>query len=159
MNAYAKALAVLLVAALAALGGWYFGSEHTQAEWDASKAQIAAAEQAAIAKRLEENAAIEKQNAEVNAAITKAYDEKIADLSEKYAAARAAGGLRIPAASCPRPASQAATASAGRADDAATVELPAETQERLYSLAEDADRTSLQLIQLQDWIRHNGLSK
>lgn len=159
MNAYAKALAVILVAAVAALGGWYFGSEHTQARWDASKAQIAAAEQGAVAKRLEENAATERENAAVNAAITRNYDAKIADLSAKYAASRAAGGLRIPATSCPRSASPAATASAGSIDDAATVRLPDAVENRLYSLAEDADRTSLQLIQLQDWIRQNGLSK
>lgn len=159
MNAYAKVLAALLVVALGACVGWYLGSEHTQAEWDASKASIAAAEQDAIAKRLEENAAIEKQNAEVNEAITKEYNAQISDLSAKYAAARAAGGLRIPATSCARPASQAATASASSTDDAATVRLPDAIESRLYSLAEDADKTSLQLIQLQDWIRQNGLSQ
>lgn len=136
--------------------GMMHGESVVNAKWTAQRAATQVAEASAINARLADNAKLEAKHAADNAALTKAHDEEIQKLSVAYRAARSTG-LRISASACDRPAKTASAESSSGSNDAATIQLPPETERRLFNLAEDADKCSVQLTTLQKWLHANSL--
>ncbi len=131
------------------------GQADVQAKWDAAEARRVVATDKAILDRIAKNALDAAEQAKTNQSIKKAHDDEIAKINSDYDRARAAG-LRISANICNSAARPAETTGTGKLDGAAAIELPAETQRRLFDLAEDADRVSDQLKKLQEWAVESG---
>lgn len=113
MTAYAKAAVALLLLLSGFAAGWWLGAGRVQGKWDASKAQIAQAQDAAIIQRVTENQALIDKNAADNAAITKAKNEEIAAVRSSLAVS-----LRRGAGICARPASAPEVPATGSSDAA-----------------------------------------
>lgn len=102
MTAYAKAATALLLLLLGFVAGWWIGAGRVQGKWDASKAAVAQAQDAAIIQRVTENQALIDKYAADNAAITKAKNEEIAVVRSSLAvslrrgAGICAGSARTP---------------------------------------------------------------
>lgn len=100
MTAYAKAAVALLLLLAGFASGWWLGTGRMEGKWNASKAAMAQAQDAAIIQRVTENQALIDKNAADNAAITKAKNEEIAAVRSSIAVS-----LRRGAGICARPAS------------------------------------------------------
>lgn len=162
-----RIVAAALAAGLAIAAAFYFGTDYGH-----SKAQVKqAARESAIEKAWREALVTEvhkrhsarltdeRKAREATAAHEKALKVLDQTHAADVAAIRRAGGLRIPAPACPRPAAAGGEAAGpGRLDEGATasVELPERTQERLYALTLRAGQLTEQLIGLQAWVRANG---
>lgn len=113
MTAYAKAAVGLLLLLLGFAAGWWLGAGHMEGKWNASKAAMAQAQDAAIIQRVTENQALIDKNAADNAAITKAKNEEIAAVRSSLAVS-----LRRGAGICARPASAPEASPTGGSDAA-----------------------------------------
>ena len=105
MTAYAKAAVGLLMLLLGFASGWWFGAGRMEGKWNASKASIAQAQDAAL---------IDKYAAD-NPAITKAKNEEIAAVRSSLAVS-----LRRGAGICAGSASAPEVAATGSGDAAST---------------------------------------
>ena len=113
MTAYAKAAAALLLLVLGFTSGWWLGAGRMEGKWNASKAAIAQAQDAAIIQRVTENQALIDKYAADNAAITKAKNEEIAAVRSSLSIS-----LRRGAGICAGPASAPEVAATGSGNEA-----------------------------------------
>lgn len=115
-----------------------------------------------IAAHAQEIDKLQAKQAAINVKVGTEHDAALQAIWNKYnadlAAARAAGGLRIPATVCRAVATTPETTSnVGHDDDTTgTVALPDYITEHLYNLAAEADRTTEVARSCQNWIRQNG---
>ncbi|PIG30122.1 hypothetical protein CLU93_4457 [Janthinobacterium sp. 35] len=86
MTAYAKAAAALVLLVLGFASGWWLGASRIEGKWNASKAAMAQAQNAAIIQRAAENLAQTRQQAAQAAAVKKVYNEEINDVRARLAA-------------------------------------------------------------------------
>lgn len=136
--------------------GHHQGENSVQAAWDASKAQIAAAEKAAILARLADNAKLAQQQAADNAAITKAHDEELTDVRARLAAA---GRMRQPAFCRPAAApTEAASASVSDATSPASGLLPDAVADDIQALILQTEEVASTARTCQSFIKANGLA-
>ena len=108
--------AVIAISALASAGATYErrrGAEIIQKQWDASKAEIAAAEIKAIAARVADNSKLAIKQAADAAAIQQDHDHEIASLHARIAAAPR---LHVGATFCDRPSGAASVPDAASSD-------------------------------------------
>lgn len=115
MTAYAKAAVGLLLLLAGFASGWWLGAGRMEGKWNASKAAIAQAQDAAIIQRVTENQAPIDKNAADNAAITKAKNEEIAAVRSSLAVS-----LRRGAGICAGSARAPEVAATGGGDEAST---------------------------------------
>lgn len=115
MTAYAKALAALLMLLSGFASGWWLGAGRMEGKWNASKAAIAQAQDAAIIQRVTENQALIDKHAADNAAITKAKNEEIAAVRSSLAVS-----LRRGAGICARPSAAPQVSSTGGGNEASS---------------------------------------
>lgn len=115
MTAEAKAAAALLLIALGFASGWWLGAGRMECKWNASKAAISQAKDAAIIQRVTENQALIDKYAADNAAITKAKNEEIAAVRSSLSVS-----LRRGAGICARPASAPEASPTGSSDATST---------------------------------------
>lgn len=115
MTAYAKAAVGLLLLLAGFASGWWLGAGRMEGKWNASKAAIAQAQDAAIIQRVTENQALIDKNAADNAAITKAKNEEIAAVRSSLAVS-----LRRGAGICAGSARAPEVAATGGGDEAST---------------------------------------
>lgn len=113
MTAYAKVAMGLLMLLLGFASGWWLGVGRMEGKWNASKATIAQAQDAAIIQRVTENQALIDKYAADNAAITKAKNEEIAAVRSSLAVS-----LRRGAGICAGSARAPEVASTGSSDAA-----------------------------------------
>lgn len=118
MTAYAKAATALLLLLAGFASGWWLGAGRMEGKWNASKAAMAQAQDAAIIQRVTENQALIDKYAADNAAITKAKNEEIAAVRSYLAVSlRRGAGICARAASAPEASptggSDAASATSG----------------------------------------------
>lgn len=116
MTAYAKAAAALLLLLASLLAGfasgWWLGAGRMEGKWNASKAAMAQAQDAAIIQRVTENQALIDKYAAANAAITKAKNEEIAAVRSSFTIS-----MRRGAGICARPASTTEIAATGSGNE------------------------------------------
>lgn len=129
-----------------------------QVDWDKATAKL-------VADNEQHNRAVAADNQAKERKTSEIHEQELAKLASVAAAARrradAAGGLRIsanvcPATSSPAGGTEAAGASGRDEAGAGTVALPADLQDSLWALVNEADQTSAQLRACQGWIRLNG---
>lgn len=113
MTSYTKAAAALLLLMAGFASGWWLGAVRMEGKWNASKAAMAQAQDAAIIQRVTENQALIDKYAADNAAITKAKNEEIAAVRSSLAVS-----LRRGAGICARPASAPEAPTTGSSDAA-----------------------------------------
>lgn len=102
MTAYTKAAAALLLLMAGFASGWWLGASHMEGKWNASKAAIAQAQDAALIQRVTENQALIDKYTVDNAAITKAKNAEIAAVrSSLTVSLRRGAGICARAASAP----------------------------------------------------------
>lgn len=119
MTAYEKAAAALVLLLAGFASGWWLGAGRMEGKWNASKAAMAQAQDAAIIQRVTDNQALIDKNAADNAAITKAKNEEISAVRSSLAVS-----LRRGAGICARPSSTPEASSTGSSNAAsATSEL------------------------------------
>lgn len=153
--------AVGVFLALVFTAGHRMGAKGVQRDWDDSKLEILEQRANLIAENAEKIARTVEKHQQINLDVSKDHERALHAIREKYdadvAAARASGGLRVSRSICNGPTTTGTeTASAVRIDEAATIQLPAKVEERLYKLAQDADETAAQLTALQKWIVVSG---
>jgi len=125
MSAYAKAAAALLLLLSAFSSGWWLGAGRMEGKWNASKATMAQAQDAAIIQRVTENQALIDKYAADNAAITKAKNEEISAVRSTLAvslrrgAGICAGSARAPEVAATGSSNEANSASGAFRDDVA----------------------------------------
>jgi hypothetical protein len=146
------------------------GQLEERATWQGLEDERAAAAQLVLEQHEADLEAERKRNIETNLKVSHDHENEIDALRAARAADRAAfdraGGLRIPApatAACAgapgdRPGAGAeAPGTSGRDDPgAATIRLPQQVENDLWSIVDDADEVSSQLRACQGWIRTNG---
>lgn len=118
MTAYAKAAVALLLLLSGFAAGWQLGAGRMESKWNASKAAIAQAQDAAIIQRVTENQALIDKYAADNAAITKAKNEEIAAVRSSLAVSLRRGtgicaGSTAATQASPTRSSDAASATSG----------------------------------------------
>lgn len=119
MSAYAKSAAAFLLLLAGFAFGWWLGAGRMEGKWNASKAAMAQAQDAAIIQRVTENQALIDKYAADNAAITKAKNEEIAAVHSSLAVSLRRGtGICAGSARAPEVA-----ATGGRNATSATSEL------------------------------------
>lgn len=155
---------VALVALMAAGVGIHMhgvsqGKKLERADWQAKELVRQQDEKDAILDRIADNERVQRDNDAKNRKVSDDYENRMAVLRKSRDAARAArdanpaDGLRID-----RAAGQAETAGDRRRDEAAAayVLIPAETERRLFDLADDADEIVEQARACQNWIKTHG---
>ncbi len=153
-------LGVLILAVF--MSGHRMGAKGIQADWDAYKVKAIAAQDKRIAENEQHNADVQAMHDAYNVKVATDHEASIVALNKKYdadvAAVRAAGGLRIPRTVCNRVETGTETASDGghHEDASATVELPREIEDNLFSEAKRADEIVEHARACQSWIRQNG---
>jgi hypothetical protein len=162
INPYAIIGGLLLLIAIA-FGGAHVGRKLERSTWQAKELATAAATQKALIAEHDKYVRLQNFNEATARKATADHEQAIANLTQQYAAARAAiraaGGLRISRAVCADPNATATNgASTGRPDDAsaATVELSDRTQADLYALVKRADELAERLRALQEWVKAAG---
>lgn len=161
MNPYTIIGGLVLLIAVA-LGGVQTGRKLERGTWQAKELATANAAQLALSDAIERAQRIQQFNEAKARKATEDHEKALTELSADYARRiaiiRAAGGLRISRTVCDAPAAADKGASPGRPDaaGAATVELPQETQRRLFELAKSADELAEQLRSLQSWASETG---
>lgn len=162
INPYAIIGGILLLIAVA-FGGAHVGRKLERSTWQAKELATAAATQKDLIAAQERYVRLNNFNQATARKASADHEQAIADLTQKYdaarAAIRAAGGLRISRSVCADPhATSANGASAGRPDDASatTVALPPETERRLLELAQEADALAERMRALQAWVKASG---
>ncbi len=151
----------LLTAAALVAGGVGVGKRLERQVWQAEKIKLQNDYVVTLEKTFEDRRRAELFN-QANARkatenLEKALETLRAGYAVDIAAVRAAGGLRIPRATCPAArAPQSPGASGPHEEAAATEKLPDRIEERLFALALRADEQAEQLRALQDWVRDNG---
>lgn len=162
INPYAIIGGLLLLIAVA-FGSAQVGRKLERTAWQAKEIATAAAAQKDLIAEHDKYVRLQNFNEATARKASANHEQAIADLTQKYdaarAAIRAAGGLRIPRAVCTDSYTATAnSASAGRPDDAsaATVQLPDRIESDLLALTKRADDLAERLRALQEWVRATG---
>lgn len=152
---YRIAALVAFAAALVAFG-YVKGASHVHSEWDAAKAAQVAAENAAIGARVAANTKEAARQSEINATITKAKDEQIADIRARLAAER----MRLPAF-CSGPTATAETPRPSSSDgpDSTVRILPEQVERDIKALILQTEEVAATGRACQAFVTENGLSQ
>lgn len=163
INPYTIIGAILLLIGVS-FGGAHIGAKLEREEWQKKEIVTLAKAAGELQKEFVRYERMVKFNEAKSAKAADDHAKTIQNLKTQHdatvAGIRRTGGLRIPRSTCTRQDPGTATApGAVEPDDAAasTVRLPERVEERLFGIAEDADRLAEQLRSLQKWIRDNGL--
>ncbi|WP_284076234.1 hypothetical protein [Herbaspirillum aquaticum] len=148
----------ILVLVALCLGCEIHGAGRVQAKWDAQVKQQAAAAEAALELRREQNRAIGAEQALKSAQIQKGYDDEMAKVRADL---RNSERLRLGAAWCdggaPGPAQAGGAAGSDGAGTAGRL-LPPELDAAVKSLIEQAEDAAATARAAQQFIRENGMA-
>lgn len=144
------------------LAGHHIGAKAVQADWDSDKAIRIAAQDKLIDENDKRIMQLQASFNETNVKVATDHEQALQAIGKKYdadlAAARAAGGLRIPRTVCSATATDAKAAgdSGHNETTTATVALPDAITSDLFRLVHEADELTEQTRSCQNWIRQNG---
>lgn len=163
INPYTIIGGLLLLIAVA-FGGAHVGRKLERSTWQAKEIATAAAAQKDLIAEHDKYVRLQNFNQSAARKATADHEQAIADLTQKYdaarAAIRAAGGLRVSRSICADPHATATEGTGtGRSDDAsaATVQLPDRVESDLLALTKRADDLAERLRALQAWVKSAGL--
>lgn len=163
INPYTIIGGLLLLIAVA-FGGAHVGKKLERESWQKKEIALLAQAQDDLTKEFQRYERMVKFNEAKSVKAADDHAKTIQNLKTQHdatvAGIRRTGGLRLPGTVCKAPNPGAsATPGAVESDDATagTVRIPERVEERLFGIAEDADRLAEQLRSLQKWIRDNGL--
>lgn len=159
----------LLMAKIGAVGvfmvvvfatGHRSGAKAVQRDWDASRLQIAQDQNRLLQENAQKIADVVEKQKETNLTVAQDHERALLEIRTKYdadiAAARAAGGLRLPRSVCSASTGAQTTSPGERdADTSGTVKLPDQVEAELFSEARRADEIVEQARSCQNWIRLN----
>ena len=148
----------ILILAVLCLGCEIHGAGRVQAKWDAQVKLQAAAAEAALELRREQNRAIGAEQALKSAQIQKGHDDEMAKVRADL---RNSERLRLGAAWCDGGTPGRAQASGPAGGDGASTAgwvLPPELDAAVKSLIEQAEEAAATARAAQDFIRENGMA-
>ncbi len=150
----------LTAAVLLAVGIFFAGVHWEKAAWDAEKVQVQKTQAKAVSEAIAHNAELAAKQQVANQKVEEDHAQAISKLNHDLADARrrinAAGGLRIPSSVCSGIAALSEATSPGVDHASSGIALPSQITDDLLDFARDAEATSQQVIDLQEWIKANG---